>query len=178
MFNETQGAVVRPPMSVESHLLLTYLDAQRDHALGILDGLDDEALRRPMMPSGWSCLAMIQHLSFDIEGFWFRAVIAGEPEVIAEMDDSTNAWKVDDAATSTAILRDYRDAINRSNQIIAATSLDASPAWWPLERFGGWRIDTVRQIILHVLTETACHTGHLDATRELIDGRRWLVLTE
>ncbi|MFD0606098.1 hypothetical protein [Streptomyces aureus] len=28
------------------------------------------------------------------------------------------------------------------------------------------------------MTETACHAGHLDAARELIDGRRWLVLTE
>jgi hypothetical protein len=32
--------------------------------------------------------------------------------------------------------------------------------------------------MLHVVTETACHAGHLDAARELIDGRRWLVLTE
>jgi hypothetical protein len=32
--------------------------------------------------------------------------------------------------------------------------------------------------MLHVITETACHAGHLDAARELIDGRRWLVLTE
>ncbi|HEX6486574.1 MAG TPA: hypothetical protein VF012_07660 [Nocardioidaceae bacterium] len=26
--------------------------------------------------------------------------------------------------------------------------------------------------------ETACHAGHLDAARELIDGKNWLVLTE
>jgi hypothetical protein len=39
-------------------------------------------------------------------------------------------------------------------------------------------MDTVRQLLLHTLTETACHTGHLDAARELIDGRKWLVLTE
>ena len=29
-----------------------------------------------------------------------------------------------------------------------------------------------------MMAETACHTGHLDAVRELIDGRTWLVLTE
>jgi hypothetical protein len=33
-------------------------------------------------------------------------------------------------------------------------------------------------VILQVITETACHTGHLDAARELFDGRQWLVLTE
>jgi Protein of unknown function (DUF664) len=31
---------------------------------------------------------------------------------------------------------------------------------------------------VHVITETACHAGHLDAVRELIDGRKWLVLTD
>jgi len=25
-----------------------------------------------------------------------------------------------------------------------------------------------------VITETACHAGHLDAVRELIDGQTWL----
>jgi hypothetical protein len=32
----------------------------------------------------------------------------------------------------------------------------------------------VREVILHVITETAVHAGHLDAARELIDGRTWL----
>jgi hypothetical protein len=27
-----------------------------------------------------------------------------------------------------------------------------------------------------VIMETACHAGHLDAVRELIDGRQWIVL--
>jgi len=35
----------------------------------------------------------------------------------------------------------------------------------------------LRKTILHVITETACHAGHLDAVRELIDGRTWLILT-
>jgi Protein of unknown function (DUF664) len=34
----------------------------------------------------------------------------------------------------------------------------------------------VRKVILHVMTETACHAGHLDAARQLIDGRMWLVV--
>jgi hypothetical protein len=32
-------------------------------------------------------------------------------------------------------------------------------------------------MILHVVTETACHAGHLDAARELLDGQTWLILT-
>jgi hypothetical protein len=62
--------------------------------------------------------------------------------------------------------------------IIAATPLDAAPAWWPEDQFGNWRLHNLRQIILHVITETACHAGHLDAVRELIDGHTWLILTD
>ncbi len=36
--------------------------------------------------------------------------------------------------------------------------------------------DETRVVMLHVLKETACHAGHLDAVRELIDGRQWIVL--
>jgi hypothetical protein len=35
---------------------------------------------------------------------------------------------------------------------------------------------TLAGIMLHVITETAVHAGHLDAVRELIDGRQWIVL--
>jgi hypothetical protein len=32
--------------------------------------------------------------------------------------------------------------------------------------------------VLHVVTKTAAHAGHLDAARELIDGKLHLGLTE
>jgi hypothetical protein len=51
-------------------------------------------------------------------------------------------------------------------------SLDAPPARWP--DYFSWRLRDVREIILHVITETAVHAGHLDAARELLDGRTWL----
>ncbi|MBC7557933.1 MAG: DUF664 domain-containing protein, partial [Dermatophilaceae bacterium] len=72
----------------------------------------------------------------------------------------------------------YRQQIDLTNAIITTNPLDAAPAWWPKELFGDWRLDNLREVILHVLTETAVHAGHLDAARELIDGRTWLVVTE
>ena len=57
--------------------------------------------------------------------------------------------------------------------IIASTPLDAAPAMWPDELWPNWKLQDLRAAILHVITETACHAGHLDAVRELIDGRTW-----
>ncbi|MFF8486879.1 mycothiol transferase [Streptomyces antibioticus] len=71
----------------------------------------------------------------------------------------------------------YRAEAGLANAAVAAADADAPPAWWPHHLFGAPHLHTVRDVLLHVITETACHAGHLDAARELIDGRRWLVLT-
>lgn len=164
--------------SVETHPLQAYLDAQRRHVLGAIDGLDDLALRRPALPSGWTCLGLIQHLTIDIERFWFRAVVAGEREVINDFErDWADGWQVSPDLPAQSVIDSYRSEIARTNAIIAATPLTASPTWWPAELFGDWRLDDLQDVLLHVLTETACHSGHLDAAREVIDGKLWRVLS-
>jgi uncharacterized damage-inducible protein DinB len=173
-----ENAVAQPIVAIETTTLLRYLNAQRKHALDILEGLDDETLRKPVLPSGWTCAGMVGHLAYDIERFWFRAVIAGEQDVIDILEGEPSAWQVGEGMPTAALFDAYRREIERANAIISATPLDAPPAWWPPELFGDFRLDTVREVVLHVITETACHTGHLDIVRELIDGRQWLVLTD
>lgn len=169
----------QPPLGMESKTLLSYLGAQRAHVLGILEGLDEEALRRPVLPSGWTCLGLVRHLALDIEWFWFRGIVAGEQTVIDELAEAPDdAWQVGSDVPAEAVFDLYRQEIQRANAIITATPLDTAPAWWPGQLFGDWRLDDVREVMLHVITETACHAGHLDAARELIDGRTWLVLTD
>ena len=166
-----------PAERSEAELLLSYLNDQRGHVLGILEGLDDADLRRPLLPSGWSCLGLVQHLAIDVERFWFRAVVAGERDAIAQLADTANAWIIDPSSTCAEIFDLYRHEITLADAVIATTPLSKAPEWWPEDLFGDWRVQDLRQILLHVMTETACHAGHLDAARELIDGRKWLVLT-
>ncbi|MFJ8796228.1 DinB family protein [Streptomyces sp. NPDC102487] len=157
--------------------LLKVLDGQRRHVLGILDGLDDDALRRPVLPSGWNCLGLVQHLALDVERFWFRGVVAGDEEIIRGLPTGDEAWNVGPEATAAAVLDGYRQETAAADAVITASPADAAPAWWPHDLFGEPHLHTLRDVLLHVITETACHAGHLDAARELIDGRRWLVLT-
>lgn len=166
------------PEDLEHTMLVSYLNGQRHHVLGILDGLDDEALRRPVLPSGWSCLGLIQHLTLDVERFWFSGIVAGEQAVLDDLNNIPNAWIVDPDVSAERILDAYRQEISRADAIAANVPLDSTPALWPPDLFGDWRLHSLRQVILHVMTETACHTGHLDVVRELIDDRQWLVLTE
>lgn len=164
--------------SNERQALLKYLTGQREHILGDLEGLDVDDLRRPVLPSHWTCLGLVNHLSLDVERFWFQAVIAAEQAAVEDvLSSSDNAWSVGIEVSAEAVLQGYRRNIERADAIIANASLDAEPAWWP-DFFGSWRLDSVREIVLHVITETAAHAGHLDAARELIDGKQRLVLTK
>ena len=153
----------------ERAALLGWLGGQRRHVLGILTGLPDADLRRPVLPSGWTCLGMVRHLAVDVERFWIRGVVAGEP---VDLHDSTG-WQPSPDEPAAAVFDLYRQEIARADAILETIDLDAAPATWP-EYFTNWRLDDGRAVLLHVITETAAHAGHLDAVRELIDGRTWL----
>ncbi|MFF4015102.1 DinB family protein [Streptomyces sp. NPDC001843] len=157
--------------------LLRVLDGQRRHVLGILDGLAPEALRQPVLPSGWHCLGLVQHLALDVERFWFRAVVAGDKDTIRGLTSGAEAWQVSPEVQATDVLDRYRQETELADAVIATTPADAPLAWWPHDLFGEPHLHTLRDVLLHVITETACHAGHLDVARELLDGRRRLVLT-
>lgn len=54
--------MTQPASSRERAALLECLNDQRSHVLGVLKGLPEEALRQPVLPSGWTCLGMVREL--------------------------------------------------------------------------------------------------------------------
>jgi hypothetical protein len=168
-------AVTQPALGSEASDLLGWLTKQRQHVLGILENLPEEAMRRPVLPSGWTCAGLVQHLAMDVERFWFRQVMAGEQVQSDEFGDE--GWQVRPEVPAAAVLELYRCEIGLADKIIAANSLEAGSAWWPDFFAPGFHLDNLRQVLLHVIAETATHAGHLDAARELIDGQTWLILT-
>jgi len=168
----TTGGV--DPAAPERQVLMAALREQRAHVLRSLEGLSEDDLRRPVLPSGWTCLGLVQHLALDVERFWFRAVVAGEDVHLAAGDE---AWRVDPVTPVQEVLDGYRAEAGRSDAVVDALALDAAPAWWPSDLFAQLPERDLRGTVLHVLAETACHAGHLDVVRELLDGRQHLVLT-
>jgi len=158
----------------EREALLVALREQREHVVRAVSGLPDEALRRPVLPSGWTCLGLIQHLALDVERFWFRAVVAGDAVDLCAADQ---AWRVDAGTSAEAVIQGYLEEAREADSVIARTDLEALPASWPSEVFADLPVRDLRRIVLAVIVETACHAGHLDAARELLDGHQNLVLT-
>jgi uncharacterized damage-inducible protein DinB len=160
-------------MDAATGALRRFLDAQRRRVFVILDGLPEQALRRPALPSGWTCLELVNHLAAE-ERLWFRGIVAGEPVALPESTrDDAAEWRVDPDEPAAAVLDRYRDEIRRSDAILAAVPFDAHPRR-RFERWPDWEIRDVRWVVLHMIEETARHLGHLDAARELLDGRTGL----
>lgn len=67
----------------------------------------------------------------------------------------------------------YREQCERGNAVLEATPLDAKPVGWHGSDPDG-EVSELRGIVLHMIEETARHLGHLDAARELLDGRTGL----
>ncbi|HEY6746915.1 MAG TPA: DinB family protein [Mycobacteriales bacterium] len=147
----------------ERAALCHYLAAQRRSVLAIVDGLDDGDLRRPVVPSGWTPLGLIEHLG-RAERFWFGQVVAGAP---APADGQPAPFTSRTPAAD--VLAFYREQTARSDGILAGTSLDARPAG-PVPPHLAGEVHTVRDVVLHMVEESARHAGHLDIARELLDG--------
>jgi len=155
--------------------LIATLDGARRHILGALEGLTDEQLRQPLLPSGWSCLGLVKHLTLADERYWFRCVLGGESDDYFPKGPGAD-WEVSSEATD-AILGAYREEIERGNALLRTLSLDDPPTWRD-PRWESWveAFPDVRSVVLHMIIETATHAGHLDATRELIDGKQWIAM--
>src|SRR5258705_10328186 len=110
----------------ERELLLEHLDAQRGHVFGILAGLSDEQLRRPLLPSGWHCLGLVKHLALADEHYWFRYVVAGESwEYFPSEPDGD--WRGGPGAARRGGCDLFHGGIRASGGVLAATDSGAPP---------------------------------------------------
>jgi len=157
-------------------MLLGRLNGQRQHVIDQLDGLTDDEVRRPVLPSGWSCLGLVRHLTLSDERYWFEVVVAGDALDFWPEGDNGD-WQVEPTESPADVVEAYRLAIRRSDVIVSTRELDDAPAkpedWW---ESAGLHFPDLRTILVHVLVETATHAGHIDAVRELLDGRQYLVV--
>ena len=163
----TRPASPSPVPAIDTPTLLAELAAQQRRIVAIVAGLDDATMRRAILPSGWSCGGMIQHLT-GMTNFWFQTIMSGR-ELVAEGDD----FALGDDVSIGELVEQYSLATARGHELVRHLPLDAPPAWWPADLFGPWQLHSLFEVLQHVLVETATHSGHLDATRELIDGRTW-----
>ena len=165
----------------ESRLLLRFLRGQRDAVLKIVAGLAEEDWQKPVAPSGWTVAGMLAHLG-GAEYHWFQNVIAGRTEEPAADGEDEEPGEYDPTAAFTCdwpsadIIADYQNECRQSDEILAVTPLSSAPLRLDLHHDPEYtaQITSVRWIVLHMIEETATHSGHLEMARELLDGKTGL----
>jgi uncharacterized damage-inducible protein DinB len=148
----------------EKESLQVALDRHRDAVVWKLEGLGDDDLRRPMVPSGTNLLGLVKHLAA-VEYDWFCSTFGRDHEPLPFDDDDPEAdLRVEPHETTADVLAFYARARAASDEVIAELDLtDTGTAWFgdPV---------TLRWVLVHMVEETARHAGHADVVRELIDG--------
>ncbi len=155
----------------EMSALLAELRSQRRHVLGAFDQMSEDQLWTPVAPTSWPPIAVVHHLALDVERWWFRAILAGDGAARTYFDEHPGgAWTV---PPETEVFALYESECALADAVLESTAPSEPAEWWP-----GYlgRRQTLREIMLHVISETATHAGHLDIVREAIDGRAWLVV--
>lgn len=158
---ETQREPVPRVDTGELDVVHAFLKFQRHCVLKKAEGLGDEQLRRPVLPSGTSILGLIQHLT-GAERYWFEHTLGGGEE---PADDALSMTVPRDRSPD-AVIEDYRAAIVAGDKAIEAAGHPEALSAIPV----GGAPASVRWILQHMTTETARHAGHADIIREQIDG--------
>ena len=157
--------VIRVPFTgAEKESLKVSLDRHRDAVLWKLEGLGDDDLRRPLVPSGTSLLGLVKHLAA-VEYGWFCDTFGRETEPLPFDDDDPEAdLRIEPEETTEEILAFYGRARVAADQVIAELEVEDTGTAW-----SGAAV-TMRWVLIHMIEETARHAGHVDILRELIDG--------
>jgi len=145
--------------------ILTYsLDRHRAAVRWKLEGLDDEQLRRPMVPSGTSILGLVKHLAA-VEYGWFGETFGRDVEPMPfDEDDPESDLRIEPGEATADIVAFYDRACTAADAAIDEIGLDGMGKSW------NGNAVSMRWVLVHVIEETARHAGHLDILRELLDG--------
>jgi uncharacterized damage-inducible protein DinB len=156
------------PAASRTEVHLRYLDYFRAVLLAKLDGLPPHELRSSRLPSRWTPLELLKHLTH-VEARWLEWGFEGRDIGDPWSDQCDGRWHVPAEEHLIDLVEALRAQALRSRAVVEAHGLDE--VGQPGERWDGEPPATLERVLLHLIQEYARHVGHLDVVRELVDGR-------
>jgi uncharacterized damage-inducible protein DinB len=155
------------PAQSRAEVFIGYLDYFRGRLLAKVAALPEAELRQSHLPSGWTPLELMKHLTF-VELRWLEWGFEGRKVAKPGGDAVADRWHVVDEESREQLAAALRAQGERSRAIIATS--DLAEIGQPGPRWDGAPPPTLERILFHLLQEYARHLGHLDIVIELIDG--------
>jgi uncharacterized damage-inducible protein DinB len=151
-----------------AEVFLGYLDYFRDRLVSTLDALPSGELRRSRLPSGWTPIELLKHLTY-MERRWLEWGFEGCDVPDPWGDRLDDRWHVAADETLQELTQALHNQATRTQVVV--TSHDLAEVGQPGERWDGGDRPTLERILFHVLQEYARHLGHLDIVAELAGGQ-------
>jgi uncharacterized damage-inducible protein DinB len=145
-----------PPMDDERDLLLAFLASSRTSILRKLEDLDEKQARWTPDGALMSVLGVVNHLT-NVEQRWIDGRMSG---AVSSRDEAE--FHPGPELTVQAAAEAYRTRAAATERAVRGMPLT--------QRAQDGTGRDLRWILLHMIDETARHAGHVDATRELLDG--------
>jgi uncharacterized damage-inducible protein DinB len=142
----------------ERDVLDRFLDYQRQNIVRKIHGLPDDKAKQHLVGSLTTLAGLLKHLAV-AERTWFQSVLRQR-----SYDGSDDDWQVLDDDTVAGLIAEYEHACTQSRDIAAGYDLDHAVPHAYLGQV------SLRWIYVHMIEETARHTGHADILREQTDG--------
>jgi hypothetical protein len=147
----------------ERTLLEAFLNDYRDIVVRKASGLSDADACRNLVASPTTAGGLVKHLRW-VEYGWFE-------QLLQERDDDNRRahereWEFEflEGESLPTLITEYQTQCEQSRRIAVRYPLDHTV---PHRRFGAV---SLRWIYVHMIEETARHTGQLDILREQLDG--------
>jgi uncharacterized damage-inducible protein DinB len=155
------------PARSTAEVFLRYLGFFRATLAAKLRALPAEELTVSRLPSGWTPLELLKHLSY-VELRWLEWGFQGRDVGDPWGDGEDDKWHVAAGETLEGLLEAAREQATRSDEVINRHGL--SELGQPGERWSGQPPATLERVLFHLLQEYARHLGHLDIVAELAGG--------
>jgi len=157
--------------------LLETLAAHRYFLRHTVQGLTDDQARLRPTASELTLGGLVKHVAHQEAG-WVRFILEG-PEAIATPTDAAGFQKWADEfkllpeETLEGVLAEYQEIAARTDELVRTLpDLDASHPLPEAPWFRPGAVRSARRVFLHIVAETAQHSGHADIIRESIDGQK------
>ncbi|MFC9790779.1 DinB family protein [Rhodococcus sp. NPDC127528] len=150
--------------------ILDILADQRNTFLITFRGLDEEGARTRSTASELTLAALLKHVAGTERG-WIKTMLERDENAEFDMAAGMASWTVGPEDTLESLLADYeRVAADTEAAVAGLADLDTpvplpTAPWSPERQW--W---SARKILLHLIRETAQHSGHADIIRESLDG--------
>lgn len=157
--------------------LLRALAKQRQFLRFTTRDMTDEQAGRRTTASELCLGGIIKHVSA-VERRWAGFIVAGAPAMNTWQDEGAvqaylDGFRMLPGETLAGLLDEYEATARATDELVeglpdfdAEQALPEAP-WF--EKGASW---SARQVLLHIIAETAQHAGHADIIRESIDGAK------